>query len=130
MRYVLFKPLAEPAAPLRIGALHPNGSDVADVTAALGQDAGSAPVSSMRVFLTLGPAACRAAAERALADAKYHHPLAAVNLRAPIYDPCVFYRRGCCCGCARARALGRPLATPALLPPPPPPPRTYPAGRS
>ena len=89
MRYVLFKPLAEPAAPLRIGALHPNGADVADVTAAL-QDAGSAPISSMRVFLTLGTAACRAAAERALADAKYHRPLAATNLRAPIYDPCVF----------------------------------------
>ena len=128
MRYVLFKPLAEPAAPLRIGALHPNGSDVADVTAALGQDAGSAPVSSMRVFLTLGPAACRAAAERALADAKYHHPLAAVNLRAPIYDPCVCVPAGLLLW-LRARARVPAFRDPALLPPPPPPP-AHPAGRS
>lgn len=87
VRYVLWKPRSADAAPLRIGALLPTG-DVADVTAAL-QDAGSAAISSMRVFLGLGPAACRAAAERALADPVYHRAAASVNLRAPIYDPCV-----------------------------------------
>jgi hypothetical protein len=89
MRYVLYRPLALPDAPLRIGALHPNGESVADVSAVLHDMGGSAPISSMRVFLGLGEAACRAAAERALAEPHYHRPLAHVNLRAPIYDPCV-----------------------------------------
>ena len=114
VRYVLWKPRSADAAPLRIGALLPTG-DVADVTAAL-QDAGSAAISSMRVFLGLGPAACRAAAERALADPVYHRAAASINLRAPIYDPCVLRDIARTRVRSSSRAPPPPLAQPRVSP--------------
>ncbi len=87
MKFVLFRPKAAATAPLRVGALHPNGADVADVSAVLA-DRGGVALSSMRAFLELG-AAGREAAAAALAAPVYHRSLALVDLRAPIYDPCV-----------------------------------------
>ena len=87
MKFVLFRPKGLTTAPLRIGALHPNGADVADVSASLA-DGGHPLLSSMRAFLELGPRG-RAAAAAALESPVYHRSLALVDLRAPIYDPCV-----------------------------------------
>ena len=74
-------------APLRVGALHVDGVHVADVSAAVA-DEGGAPLHSMRVFLESGDAG-RATATRALGNAAYLRALEHVELRAPIYDPCV-----------------------------------------
>jgi hypothetical protein len=92
MRLVLFRTRgASPLAPLRVGALHPNGTHVADISACHA-DNGGAALTSMRVFLESGIGAGeagRAVADRALASPAYHRSLEHVDLRAPIYDPCV-----------------------------------------
>jgi len=93
MRLVLFRTRGVPTAPLRVGALHPNGTHVADISAAYA-DAGVQALSSMRVFLEAGPAG-REVAARALQTPVYWRALEHVDLRAPIYDPCVSRSRAC-----------------------------------
>jgi hypothetical protein len=88
MKLVLFRPAGAAAdVPLTVGALAADGVHVADVTAALAA-AGAGTINSMRVFLELGEKGA-AAAKTALGDATFHRKLADVELRAPIYDPCV-----------------------------------------
>ena len=64
------------------------GTKVANITASLG----GAPLRSMRQFLNMGTQATRAAAASALADQKVLVALEEVDIRAPIYDPCVSLR--------------------------------------
>jgi hypothetical protein len=88
MRLVLFRTRGAPStAPLRVGALHPDGQHVADISSAYA-DAGVPALSSMRTFLELG-APAREVANRALSSSAYWRALEHVDLRAPIYDPCV-----------------------------------------
>ncbi len=85
MRLVLFRAKGTAATdPLRVGA-QVGDAAVADVSAALA-DSGVPGVSSMRVFLEMGEKG-KAVAQTAIATAKYHVPMADVELRAPIYDP-------------------------------------------
>ena len=87
MRLVLFRTKgALPKAPLRVGAMHPGGG-VVDISAAA-LDAGLAPLSSMRVFLEMGPAGT-ALAKSTLANPAYLRSMEHIELRAPIYDRCV-----------------------------------------
>ncbi len=91
MRLVLFRTRGAPStAPLRVGALHPDGQHVADISSAYA-DAGVPALSSMRTFLELG-APAREVANRALSSSAYWRALEHVDLRAPIYDPCVVPR--------------------------------------
>ncbi len=114
MRLVLFRTRGASAlAPLRVGALHANGTHVADISAAHA-DNGGAALTSMRVFLEMGIEAGnagRAVAELALSSPAYHRSLEHVDLRAPIYDPCVAARR------RRRRARAHALARNAHLAP-------------
>jgi 2-keto-4-pentenoate hydratase/2-oxohepta-3-ene-1,7-dioic acid hydratase in catechol pathway len=82
VRLVLF----EKDGARRVGALVGKDS-VADVSAALvAKGMSAAPLSSIRAFLELGGAGM-AVAREASGDAAAAAPLAAVKLRAPIYDP-------------------------------------------
>ena len=87
MRLVLFVNAGASLDAHRIGALHPDGVHVADVSSLL-QDERGVAFSSMRKFLELGEAGA-AAAGRALAGPVYLRKLTDVVMRAPIYDPCV-----------------------------------------
>ena len=88
MKLVLFKTRNSPAsAPLHVGALLADGVHVADVSAAYA-DEGLASLTSMRFFLEQGDKG-RAVAAKALSTPAYHRKLEHVDLRAPIYDPCV-----------------------------------------
>jgi len=85
MRLVLFRTKgAVEKAPLRVGALHPDGS-VSDISAA-SVDQGLPALSSMRVFLEMGDAG-KALAMDAVKNSAYLRSGAHIDLRAPIYDP-------------------------------------------
>ena len=85
MRLVLFRTKgATEKAPLRVGALHPDGS-VTDISAAA-VDQGLPALSSMRVFLEMGDAG-KALAAGAVGNAAYLRSGNHLDLRAPIYDP-------------------------------------------
>jgi len=85
-RFVLFRTRGAPGtAPLHVGALHPDGAHVADISAAFADD-GAPALTSMRVFLEAGDKG-RAVAAKALAAPAYLRKLEHVDLRAPIYDP-------------------------------------------
>jgi hypothetical protein len=88
MKLVLFRTRGSPStAPLHVGALLVDGVHVADVSAAYADD-GLGVLTSMRVFLEQGDKG-RTIATKALATPAYYRKLEHVDLRAPIYDPCV-----------------------------------------
>lgn len=117
MRLVLFRTKGAIAkAPLRVGAMHPSGG-VVDISAAA-LDSGLAPLSSMRVFLEMGPAGT-ALAKSTLANPAYLRSMEHIELRAPIYDRCVG-----CAQCPSSRLSSRLSSHPH-----PPHPTPHPAAR-
>ena len=110
MKLVLFRTRGSPVtAPLHVGALLADGVHVADVSSAYADD-GHGVLTSMRVFLEQGDKG-RAVATKALTSPAYYRKLEHVDLRAPIYDPCVRL--------AGLPTVGEIVASIRLLTPPP-----------